>query len=278
MIERKAQILGGLLMLLAAAPEAIPQTPRSGAPARQVASRKTVEPGNKGRSPATATPAAMPQLCFQAGVGWQRIVPEPPGAPATQGPRISIGLEAIHSASAAHAESIDARSSNAQQASAAGCAGDLTNKKTLGGAGEGRNILHGSQTLRSAGPTRPGTLTSLRGNLPYHAHGSAGLEPVGMTPSAMPSIPTDFASEAESDTASEQFGVRTFHAYTSSIKLRRLIRNAPDFRTRLQLQQLQNSPHSHKAGAATKPGAAQAKRLHGDRILTTGSRNLGVGP
>jgi len=57
----------------------------------------------------------------------------------------------------------------------------------------------------------------------------------------MPSASTYFASETESNARSDQVGVRAFHAYTSSIKLRRLMRNAPDFRTRIKLQQLQNN-------------------------------------
>ena len=58
----------------------------------------------------------------------------------------------------------------------------------------------------------------------------------------MPPVPTYSASEAGPDEHSDQVGDRAFHAYISPIKLRRLIRNAPDFRTRMKLQQLQNNP------------------------------------
>jgi hypothetical protein len=218
MIELRTRILVGVLMLLAAAPEASPQTAQSGPPTRQGALRKTGKLGNSGSSPATgATPGAMPGLCFQPGVGWQSILPEPPGVPATRDTHTSRGLAERGSASGANPESVYARFSNAKQAQSAECAGNSANKKALGAGAE----------------------KSLHTKSPY---GSAGLKPVRMMPNAMPPAPTYFASEAESNARSDQVGVRAFHAYISSIKLRRLIRNAPDFRTRIKLQQLQNNP------------------------------------
>jgi hypothetical protein len=280
MIELRTKLLAGLLMCLAAIPEASPQTAQSGPPTRQVVVRKTGKSGNNRSSPATgATPGALPGLCFQPGVGWQSILPEPPGVPATPGTNGSIGLEVSRSTSVANAQSIYARSSSAKQAYAAECAGNSINKKTLGAGVEKFTILNRPQSMRSAGSTKPGTVTSLHvnspyHNLPYHANGSAGLESVGMTPSAMPPAPTYFASETESDAHPDQIGVRAFHAYTSSIKLRRLIRNAPDFRTRIKLHQLQNDPATqlHKTRVGTKTGAAAGRPLHGERANRTSSR------
>jgi hypothetical protein len=274
MSELRTRIVVGLLVLLAAAPEASPQTAQSGPPTRQVALRKAGKLGNYGSSPATdAPPGAMSGLCFQPGVGWQSILPEPPGVPAAPGTHGSIGLEVSRSTSVANAQSIYARSSSAKQAYAAECAGNSINKKALGGGVEKFTTLNRPQTMRSAGSTKPGTVTSLRVNSPYHANGSAGLEPVGMVPSGMPLAHTHFASEAESDAHPDQVGVRAFHAYTSSIKLRRLIRNAPDFRTRIKLQQLQNNPATqpHKAKVGTKTGAAAGRPLQGERANRTSS-------
>jgi hypothetical protein len=272
-MEPTTQLLVGLLVLLAAAPEASPQLAQSGPPTRQVAARKMGKLGNNGSSPARgATPEALPGLCFQPGVGWQSILPEPPGVPATPGTHGSIGLEVSRSISVANAQSIYARSSSAQQAQSAECAGNPINKKALGAGVEKFTILNRPQTMRSAGSTKPGT-ASLHVNSPYHANASAGLEPVGMMPSAMPPVPTYFASEAESDAHPDQVGVRAFHAYTSSIKLRRLIRNAPDFRTRIKLQQLQNNPATqlHKARVVTKAGAAARRPPQGERANRTSS-------
>jgi hypothetical protein len=280
MIELRTRILVGLLVLLAAIPEASPQTAQSGPPTRQVVVRKTGKLGNKGSSLATGTtPRPLPGLCFQPGVGWQTILPEPPGVPATPGTNGSIGLEVSRSTSVANAQSIYARSSSAKQAYAAECAGNSINKKALGAGVEKFTILNHPQSMRSAWSTKPGTVTSLHMNSPYHnssyhANGSAGLESVGMTPSAMPPAPTYFASEAEPDLRSDQVGVRAFHAYISSIKLRRLIRNAPDFRTRIKLQQLQNNPVTqlHKARVFTKTGAAARRPLQSERANGTSSR------
>ena len=280
MIELRTRILVGLLVLLAAIPEASPQTAQSGPPTRQVVVSKTGKLGNNGSSPATgATPGAMPGLCFQPGVGWQTILPEPPGVPVTPGSNGSIGLEVSRSTSVVNAQSIDARSSSAKQVYAAECGDNSINKKTLGAGVEKFTSLKRPQAIRSAVSTKPGTVTSLHVNSPYlnspyPANGSAGLESVGMTPSAMPPAPTYFSSEAESDAHSDQVGARAFHAYTSSIKLRRLIRNAPDFRTRIKLQQLQNNPATqlHKARVGIKTGAAAGRPLQGERADRTSSR------
>lgn len=271
MIELRTRILLGLLMLLATAPEASPQTAQSGPPTRQVTVRKTGKSGNNGSSPAAG---ALPGLCFQPGVGWQRMLIKQPSGPATRDTNTSMGLEERGSASGANPSSVYARFSNTKQAQSPECPGILTDERVLGAGGEKFTILNRPRTIRSAGPTNPGTVTSLQAHSPYHPNGSAGLGRVRTQPSAMPSTPTYFASEAESDARSDQVGVRAFHAYISSIKLRRLIRNAPDFRTRIKLQQLQNNPATqlHRARVVTKTGGAAKRPLQGERAYRTSSR------
>jgi hypothetical protein len=264
MIELRTRIFLGLLVLLAAAPEASPQTTQNGPPTRLAALRKTGKLTKSGSSSATG---AMPALCFQPGIGWQNIHPEPPGVPAAQGTNGAIGLELSRSPSVANAPSIDARSSSAKHVYAVECAGTSINQKVLGADGERFTILNRPQT-------RPGAVASLHVNASVHASGSAGLEPVRRMPGVMPPAPNYFASEAEPDLRSDQVGVRTFHAYTSSIKLRRLIRNAVDFRTRIKLQQLQSHPATrlHKARVVTKTGLAAPRPLQGERANRTSSR------
>jgi hypothetical protein len=271
MIELRTRFLLGLLTLLAAALEASPQIAQSGLPTRQAALRKTGNFGKNGSSPATG---AMPGLCFQPGVGWQSILPEPPGVPAKPGTHGSIGLQVSRSTSGVNAQSIDARSSSAKQVYAAECGGSSINKKALGADVEKFTILNRPQAIQSAGSTKPGTVTSLHVHSPYPAHGSARPERVRPQPSAMPPNPTYFASEAEPDVRSDQASVRAFHAYISSITLRRLIRNAPDFRTRMKLQQLQNNPATqlHKARVLTKTGGADWRPLQGESANRTSSR------
>jgi hypothetical protein len=139
----------------------------------------------------------------------------------------------------------------------------LTDKKGLGAGVEALAILHPNRTIRSAGSAKTGTVTSLQVT-PFHPNGSAGLNSMRMTPSAMPSA----------DEHSDQVGERAFHAYISSIKLRRLIRNAPDFRTRMELQQLQNKPPTklHHARVDTKTGQVTGKPLQGERVRATSLR------
>jgi len=267
MIELRTRILLGLLTLLAAAPEASPQIAQSGLPTRQAALRRTGKFGKNGSSPATgATPGALPGLCFQPGVGWQSMLKQPSG-PATRDTNTSMGLDERGSASGANPPSVYARLSNAKQAQSTECPEILTDKRVLGAGAEKFTILN---------RPRLGTVTSLRVNSPYHANGSAGLEPAGMMPSAIPPTPNYFAPKAEPDAHPDQVDVRAFHAYISSIKLRRLIRNAPDFRTRIKLQQLQNNPatqlHKTRVGAST--ATAARRTLHGERV----ARSLGVRP
>jgi len=263
MIELRARILLGLLTLLAAAPAASPQIAQSGLPTRQAALRKTGKFGKNGSSPATG---ALPGLCFQPGVGWQPMLKQP-SRPATRDTNTSMGLEERGSASGANPPSVYARLSNAKQAQSTECPEILTDKRVLGAGAEKFTILN---------RPKPGTVTSFRVNSPYHANGSASLEPAGMMPSAIPPTPNYFAPKAEPDAHPDQVGVRAFHAYISSIKLRRLIRNAPDFRTRIKLQQLQNNSATqlHKARVVTRTGAAASRTLQGGRVV----RSLGLRP
>ncbi len=255
MSELRTRLLVGLLVLFAAATEASPQTEQSGPPASQVAVRQNRKSAKSRSSLTTGTiPGALPRLCFQPGVGWQRILPEPPGVPVTPGANGSTELAVSSSGSVAQARSIDARSSGERPEPAADCAGISANKKaSRAGVGE-FTILNRSGTIRSAGSTESGTVTSRGMNSP-------------------PPIPTYFASKAESDLSADRADVREFHAYVSSIKLRRLIQNAPEFRTRSQLQQLQNNPAAqlHKARVGTNRGAAR-RSLSRERASRTSSR------
>jgi hypothetical protein len=258
----KPQLLVSLLLLLAANTVASSQTAQSGPAAGQVVSRQTRKSGN-GRSSLVAgvIPGTLPGLCFQPGVGWQRVPPEPSGAPAKLGTNDSPVLEASGSASGANPQSIYAQSSRAKPVHSSECGGISTNQKALTAGAEEFTIFNRPASIRSAGLTKPGTLP-LQVNSAHHANGSAGP------------APTYIASDAEPDVRADQVNVRAFHAYVSSIKLRRLIRNAPDYRTRIKLQQLENDPatHSHKARVGIAAGTAARRPLNGERARRTSSR------
>ena len=265
-MELRTRLFVSLLVLLAAAPEASPQTASSGPPASQAAVRKTGKVASSTSSAARnsiATPS--PGLCFQPGVGWQRNLTGQPSGSATQ--------PASASAGGANPPTVDARLLIAKQPHSADCGGILTEKKELGGGIETSAILSPNQAIRSAASTKVGAVTSLQVT-PFHPNGSAGLNSMRTTPSAMLSAPTHFASDAGPDEHSDLVSERAFHAYISSIKLRRLIRNAPDFRTRMKLEQLQNNPATkfHHARVDRKTRQVAGRPLQGGSVGATSLR------
>jgi hypothetical protein len=261
-----------VLVLLAAATQASPQTVQSDPPTRQMVVHQTRKSGNS-RSALATVPAALPGLCFQPGVGWRRNLPEQPGVPATGETNAPIAHGVNGSTGMAGPQSIDDRLFgdrllSATQPNSTECAGISTNQRGLETGVEKFTNLNLSGPLRSPGSTKPGTLTALQVNSPHHGHGGAGRARV--TPGIMPS--THFALGNREDTNPDQVGIRAYHAYISSIKLRRWIRNAPDFRTRSKLQQLENPPQSHKARVDTKKGARAGRPREGERVSRSSSR------
>jgi hypothetical protein len=221
-----------LSLLLAAATPASPQT------ASRDLSRQLDHPAQKSGNSKSTTPAVSPGLCFQTGVGWQRSFPVPmtpetnaPAAPEING---SSGLAAP--------KSIGERLSNAKQKPSPACAGVPLETRL-----EKRTHLDRSERANA------GTLPSLGPHSP----------PKG-TPSVLPPTHAHVASDHAPDANPDQLDMRSYHAYISSIKLRRLIRNAPDFRTRLQLQQLekQTVTQSQKAAVSTKDAKAGTEGQH----------------
>jgi len=253
MIEPSTRLLVSLLVLLATAPGASSQTSHSGSSSSQVAAGKNGKSGNS-RSflAAGATPGASPGLCFQPGVGWQSTLTEQPTEPVSG------------SASEANRQPANPRLS-AQPARSDECAGKLTDEPGLG-IGVEKKFTTLNRTVGSTGSTtKPGTVTPRQLNSPAYLNDGGAPHPAKTTLSA---APTSAAPEAGQDAPSDQPGGRAFRAYTSSIKLRRLIRNASDFRTRIKLQQLQDHSANqlHHARVDTKPGSAAGGRLQAGRV------------
>jgi hypothetical protein len=252
MIELSPRLFVCLMALLAAAPVASSQTPRSDSSSSQVAAGKSGKPRNNRRSGATS--GASPSLCFQPGVGWQSTFTDQPIEPES-------GL-----ASEAKRQSANPRLPGVQPAHSTDCAGNVTDER-IPGVGVGKKFTPLNRAIGSAGSmTKPGKVTPrpVYLNGAGILNGSGASKPARMTPSAVASAPTSAAPEAPAD----QPGGRAFHAYISSIKLRRLIRNASDFRTRIKLQQLQNNPANqpHHARGDTKPGSAAGRPLQAERV------------
>ncbi len=119
--------------------------------------------------------------------------------------------------------------------------------------------FHLPGTMRSAGPVKPGDAAS--------RHASSPL-----------TRPSYLASAAESDARANQVGALPFRAYISSIKLRRLIRNAPNFQTRIKLQQLQDTPgiQLRKEKAGNKTNTTAGRRPQSERAERTSSRGMAI--
>jgi hypothetical protein len=248
MMELITLFLLSLLVLLAAAPEARPQTAPSGPPASQEIVRKSGKPvSSRSSLVRKAIAEASPGLSFQPGVGWQRV------------------LTGQHNGSAAP---------GAKQAHSVECPGISTNKGELGAGAGTPAILNPNWSIRSAGSAKPGTVTSSQVHAPLPPDTHVGLHSMAVIPSAVPSVPTHFASEAGPDEHADQLGARAFHAYISPIKLRKSIRNASDFRTRMRLQQLQNNPATqlHTPRVNAKTGRVAGRPPHGERDRATSLR------
>jgi hypothetical protein len=265
-MEPGTRLFVSLLLLLAAAPEASPQTTPSSPPANQAAVRKAGKAGSS-RSSRARNSIAAPSLglCFQPGVGWQRNLTGQPSGSATQSASASGG--------GAKPPSVDASLLSANQPHSAKCGGILTDKKEPGAGVETSAILSPNQTIPSAASRKSGAVTSLQVT-PLHPSDSAGLNSIRTTPSAMQSTPTHVASDAGPDAYSDLVGERAFHAYISPVKLRRLIRNAPGFRTRMKLEQLQNNPPTklHHARVDRKTRQVTGKPPQGERVGAASQR------
>jgi hypothetical protein len=266
-MEPRTRLFVSLLLLLAAVLEASPQTASSAPLANQAAVRKTGKAGSSRSSPARNSIAApSPGLCFQPGIGWQPSLTGQPGGSATQPASVSAY-------GAVNPPSVDAKSMSAKQAHPGESAGILSDQKKLGAGAETSAIVSPNRATRSAALTKHRAVTSLQVT-PLHPDGNPGLNLMRTTPSAMPSAPMHFATDAGPDEYSDLVGEHAFRAYISSIKLRRLIRNAPDFRRRIKLEQLQNNPATklHHARVDRKTRQVAGTPLQGERVDATSLR------
>jgi hypothetical protein len=270
MIESRRRLFISLLVLLAAAPEASPQAGSSSPPGVVGKIGKT---GSGRSSPVlNVTAESSPVLCFQPGVGWQRF---PMGLANGSGAGDASGPPAAANP-AANPPAVAARLLSAKQAQSAECAGILPDKQELRAGAGTLSILTPNRDIRSGASAKSGAVTSFQVNSALHPNGSAGLNSIRIMPGTMPSASTHFASEAEPDEYSDQLDGRAFHAYISPIKLRRLIRNAPDYRTRKKLQQLKPATRLHRAKLDTKTTQPAGLLTPGQLARATSLRRSGA--
>lgn len=271
MIGLGTRVLGGLFVFLATALQANPQAAPVGPTDHVIVGKTGKSKNSRNSQPSNSISGASPGLCFRPGVGWQSNLTGQPSESDVRDTHTLMGLEIGGSSATANPQSVYTRIPSAKHT--AECPEILTDKRVPEAEAEKFTILDHPSTIRSAGSTRPGSATSHQATSPLHASGSAGQKPVWMTRSATPTAAKHVGSEGGPVEPSDQVSDGTFHAYISSIKLRRTIRNAPDFRTRIKLQQLQKNSATELSieGRNTKTGQVAKRSLKAGRICPSSS-------
>jgi hypothetical protein len=257
MIQLQKIVVIGLFVILAPS-EAISQTLPSGQVASQMYNRKVEKPGSISGSRKTgAIPTVSSWLCFQPGIGWQRVPPGQVSAPITPRSAGSSRIEAEGSTTGGNAHR-----SSAKPTKSADCPEILTNTVAHGAGIENVSTRNQAQPITSPHATglNAGTRTSPQVSSAVHPVSGAASAWLMMGMSPTPSIGTYPLSGATPAGSSEQMSDLESHAYVSSIKLRRSVRTAPDLQARIRLQALQNKvaakPHvsmgNSKRNRATK--------------------------
>jgi hypothetical protein len=208
-------------------------------------------------------------LCFQPGIGWQRVPMGKPSGPGTPGSCNSDKIEAIRSATGVSSQSVYAQPNSAKQG--------------LAPEGGMEDVTTGNhaQTVTSAHSTsmNTATLASLPGNTLFNPANGATSGRRMMALTLMPSGSTHLSSGTEPGVSSDPVSDLKSHAYISSIVLRRMIRTAPDLQTRIKLQELQNklSNKSHISTANSRGNQATKGRLktHHDKATYSSSMSGG---
>jgi hypothetical protein len=252
MIRLQTSLIVGLFVWLAAAQRAGAQSLQDGQLTTQTNSRKTVKAGNIGRSPNTGgIPKEPPALCFQPGMGWQRVPMAILRGPDTPGSCSSDKIGASKSATGPSPQSVYAQPNSANQ----GLAPEVgMTDVTTGNRAQAVTTAH-STSMNIA------TLSSLPGNsLASRRRGPTGV-------SSMPSGGTNLSSGSEPEVSADQVKDLKSHAYVSSITVRRMMRNASDLQTRIKLQELESelSNKSRVSGfssSGNQSGKGRSKTFH----------------
>ena len=238
LVELEKVLFVSLLVLFAASPRASSQTLKEDHLTAKVAPQRAAKPESiKGSLTSGATPNGAPGLCFQPGIGWQRVPMGKPNGSDTPGCGSSGNVESTESASGESSESVYAQHSGGKQ----GIAPGIEMESAITGDRGQATASGGSTSINS------GKLVSLPGNLPFNP-GSASGRLTAM--SSMYSGGKYLTSGPEPEISANQVKDLKSHAYVSSIGLRRMIRNTSDLQTRIRLQELQ-SELSHKSYVST---------------------------
>ena len=228
--------------------------------------------GYSGGSPtADAMPAGESRLCFQPGIGWLSVPAAAFGnagslsAPGTIDNATLGGIATKNSGAGGSSQSLYARLSGAKQAVSNECPGMLTNTLAPGVAIE--DVIAGKHpqagTSARSMNMNAGAQDWLQTNSVLNPASGAAAQRLIMGLSSVPASGTDFSAGSRSGVSTDQISALKTHGYVSSIKLRRMIRNAPDLETRIKLQELQDkrAKKSHSSTANSKGNRATKERL-----------------
>jgi hypothetical protein len=211
-----------------------------------VVKKKTQKPSNVSNVRSKLTTGAVPGesqgLCFQPGIGWQRV---PQNSDNSAQKTSSVG-------SSTRTTEVGASSSGMSQVSQDQCAGITTNALARGAVVE--NIVAGEQSHEADSNIRTtnanfGVQNWLNADTLLNPASSSAATRLTMGLSQGLPGSKHFSPAKPSSSASS---VQEFeaHAYISPIKLRKMMRSAPDLETRLKLEKL-NEEQEKKSGRST---------------------------
>ena len=224
--------------------------------------------GNKRSMIAGAGARGALRLCFQPGIGWQSVpvssfgATGELGASGAPGSANSGGIEAKGSATGGSSQSLYAGLSGAKQAMSNECPGTLTNTMAPGVAINDGIGAKQAQVMTSVRATsmNAGAQDWLQANSVLNPASSAASQRLTLGLSSMPAGGTHVSAGTRSGVSAAQINGLKAHAYVSSLKLRRMLRNAPDLETRIKLQELQDKRAKKTRSSAAKSAGSKTAR------------------
>jgi hypothetical protein len=241
MIRLHKLLIFGLFVCLATSQRASSQTLEEDHLTTQVAPRKAAKAGkNRGSLIIGAIPNGSPGLCFQPGIGWQRVPTGKPNGSDMPGCGNSNNIEATKSTATESSASVYAQHSGSKQAIAPG----VEMESAVTGSRYQAEPPSGSRSINT------GALASQPGNFPFNPASGAASGRRTTAMSSMPSGGMHLPSGPTPEISADQVKDLGSHTYVSPITVRRMIRNTSDLQTRIKLQELQRKV-SNKSKAST---------------------------
>jgi hypothetical protein len=211
---------------------------QAGRAAPQTGARVTAVGSMRGPQGKGAVSNKSPRLCFFPGVGWVAT----PMAPASDAAASKLEDVAIP---ASKLVSGRRQPSGTKPAASDGCSEISGDTNAIEGS------IQNARTDRFAQRMTLPHSTTMGGERQGEAHSDASLNPAISTAlTGMNSVPhagIHPSAGSRSGWLVDAARTRGSHAYISSIKLRRMIRSAPDIETRMKLRELQTKLEEHSA-------------------------------